>query len=190
MSNSLTVTFLARVVRLIFPVLTAGLVHVAVLKTDLLHGLAIPLDAGRVWRGRRLFGVNKTWRGVLLMTALTAGFTRLQVIAWPQKSPEGRSWANPWVAGSLMGLSYCMAELPNSAVKRQFGIPPGGRARQSAMLQYVADQTDSVAGCLIAARFLYRTPPPELAAAFLLGTLIHIGVDRMLYAIGVKHLDA
>ena len=35
---------------------------------DLLKPLKRPIDGGATFRGRRLFGDNKTWRGALMMT--------------------------------------------------------------------------------------------------------------------------
>lgn len=178
-----------RVTWLIFPVVTAGLIHVLVLKTNLLACLAIPLDSGRRWRGRRLLGANKTWRGVVVMTACTTSFTRLQWVVWPlnpHRKLRHRAGSNLWVAGGLTGLSYCVAELPNSFVKRQAGIPPGARSQHLTRLHSVVDQTDSVVGCLLASRLLYGVPLGEMVVAGVAGTAIHLVVDRVLHLIGVK----
>jgi CDP-2,3-bis-(O-geranylgeranyl)-sn-glycerol synthase len=180
---------LARVAWLILPVILAGLGHVAVLKTRLIPRLAWPLDGGRQWGGRPLYGPNKTWRGLLVMTALTGWLTLLQA-AVERRLPEPGVTSGyrlpPWLAGSLMGLTYCLAELPNSFVKRRLGIPPGGRWTAHGRTQYIVDQIDSVAGCVAALRLLYRAQPGDLSRAFLLGAAAHIGVDQLLYAIGVK----
>ena len=82
-----------------------------------------------------------------------------------------------WTAGAICGVTYCVAELPNSFVKRRLGISPGERAIKRGHLQYLVDQADSVAGCLIPLRLLYRAKPDELVTAFVLGLTIHIVVD-------------
>jgi hypothetical protein len=177
---------------LILPVVAAGLGHVAVLKTNGLRRLAIPVDRGARWHGRPVFGANKTWRGIVLMTGLGALATGLQSEverrnAWIASHITTRpAPLNPWLAGAVSGLAYCLAELPNSFFKRRLGIPPGARGRSAGRLQYVIDQTDSVIGGLIALRLLYRPPRDELAAAVGLGVAVHIGIDQMLYVIGVK----
>ena len=52
------------------PVIVSGLVHLLVLKRDLLPGLrALPIDGGARFRGRRVFGDNKTWRGAVVTIA-------------------------------------------------------------------------------------------------------------------------
>lgn len=178
---------------MILPVLGAGLVHVAVLKTGALRALAVPIDGGRRWRGVPALGENKTWRGVLLMTAATAVLVRLQAAVGHKNAPvlglphEYRR--DLWIAGSMMGCAYCLAELPNSYIKRRLGIAPGARAPRAAAVQDVVDQMDSVIGCLLALRLFYRPRRGETELAFLLGTAIHLAVDRSLYAMGVKRHD-
>jgi len=183
---------LLRATWLILPVVLGGLGHVAVLKTNVLSSLAVPIDNGARWRGRRLFGANKTWRGVVLMTGLTALTSGAQAALarrarWASVQQVLQSArVNAWLTGALCGLTYCLAELPNSFVKRQLGIEPGARATRASRLQYVVDQADSVAGCLVALRILYRAAASELLTAFALGLTIHIGIDQLIYAIGIK----
>src|ERR1700694_6054958 len=112
-------TSVARAGWLITPGVIAGLSHVAILKTGALKRLAIPLDGGVSWGGKPLLGPNKTWRGLLVMTAFAALVAQLQ-------SRVARTWpgqvlgvahdlrVKPWVAGGMMGLTYGLAELPNS----------------------------------------------------------------------------
>jgi CDP-diacylglycerol--serine O-phosphatidyltransferase len=185
---------LARVVWLILPVLLAGLGHVAVLKLELLRWLAQPLDRGWTWRGRPLLGPNKTWRGLLVMASLTGVLTGLQAAveraAHLRRSGVSRRYRPaPWRAGIIIGLAYCLGEIPNSLVKRRLGIPAGRRASRHASVQYVVDQTDSVVGCLAALRLLYRPRRGELALAFVLGSLAHIAIDLLLYRLGIKRHD-
>jgi len=82
-----------------------------------------------------------------------------------------------WVAGAICGASYVVAELPNSFIKRRLGIAPGARAVRRGRLQYLVDQADSVAGCLIALRLLYGSSRAELLTAFGLGLAIHAAID-------------
>jgi hypothetical protein len=182
----------ARAAWAIAPLLAAGLVHVAVLKGDFLPQLATPLDGGASWRGRALLGPNKTLRGLLLMPAATAAAVRLQAAA-EARSPRlaalsisGRG-RRPWRVGFWLGLAYVAAELPNSFVKRRLGIPAGGRAsRLGGVLQYLADQGDSVLGCLVMLRLLGRPPLAVLAVAGGLGFGVHSAVDVLMRVLGVR----
>ena len=183
---------LLRATWLVLPVVLGGLGHVAVLKTNVLSSLAVPIDNGARLRGRPVFGENKTWRGIALMTGLTALTSGAQAALarrnrWTSALDVLQSArVNAWLTGALCGLTYCLAELPNSFVKRQLGIAPGARATRASRLQYVVDQADSVAGCLVALSVLYRAAARELITAFALGITVHIGIDQLIYAIGVK----
>jgi CDP-archaeol synthase len=175
-----------RAVWLTAPILIAGLAHVAVITLDLVPQLAQPIDAGRRWRGRPLLGRNKTWRGFVVMPAATAitiaaqqrlaaRSPRLAAVA-----PLGR-WAPPtWIVGAICGATYVLAELPNSFVKRRLGIAPGTSAPRARVAQYVVDQLDSVVGCAVAIRMLYRIETADAAASALLGAASHVAVERLM----------
>jgi CDP-diglyceride synthetase len=174
------------------PVLVAGLGQVMVLKTGLLPGLAAPLDLGLRWRGKELLGPRKTWRGVIIMTTLSALVARVQAEA-ARRSPRLRPYSpfdyervSPWLLGVALGLGYCLAELPNSFIKRRLGIAPAGTSERWAWLQYIVDQSDSVAGCMVALRFFYRPSWAEAGIAFGSGVALHVGVDQLMHALGVK----
>ena len=168
------------------PILIAGLAHVAVITLDLVPQLTRPIDAGRRWRGRPLLGRNKTWRGFVVMPAasaitiatqqrLAARSPRLAAIA-----PLVRGAPAPWIVGAICGAAYVVAELPNSFVKRRLGIAPGTSAPRARTVQYIVDQLDSVVGCAIAIRMLYRIENVDAAASALLGAASHVAVERLM----------
>ena len=177
---------------MVTPVLVAGLGQVGVLKIGLLPGLAAPLDRGLYWRGKPLLGPSKTWRGVIVMTALSTLVARAQAGAARRSerlrafSPFDYERINPWLLGVALGLGYCLAELPNSFVKRRLGIAAAGPADRWAWGQYLVDQSDSVAGCLIALRIFYKPSWTEASVAFATGLGLHVGVDQLMHALGVK----
>jgi hypothetical protein len=181
-----------RVAWMVTPVLIAGFGQVLVLKTGLLPGLAVPLDRRVHWRGKPLLGPRKTWRGVIVMTTLSALVATAQAGAARHSrrlrafSPFDYDRINPGQLGVALGLGYCLAELPNSFVKRRLNIAPAGRATRFAWLQYLVDQSDSVAGCLVALRFFYKPSWVETGMAFTTGLVLHVGVDQLMHALGVK----
>jgi hypothetical protein len=175
-----------RAVWLAAPVLIAGLVHVAVITLDLAPQLARPIDAGRRWRGRPLLGSNKTWRGFVVMpTATAVTIAAQQALAARSRSvaalvPLAPGAPPAWVVGGICGAAYVMAELPNSFLKRRLGIAPGTYARRASVFQYIVDQLDSVIGCAIAIRMLYRIENVDAAASALLGAGCHVAVERLM----------
>ena len=181
-----------RVAWMIAPVLVAGLGQVMILKTGVLPGLAAPLDRGLHWRGKPLLGPRKTWRGVIVMTTLAALVARTQAVAARRSerlrafSPFDYERINPWLLGLALGLGYCVAELPNSFVKRRLEIAPAGTTDRFPRLQYLIDQSDSVVGCLVALRFFYKPSWVETGLAFSTGLALHVGVDQLMHVLGVK----
>ena len=112
-----------------------------------------PLDGGRTFRGRRIFGDNKTVRGFVVMLPCTgAAFVLLSLGA--DDSVAARLWplsSLQYGALGVLGAIGCMTgELPNSFIKRQAGIPPGAPATGGRLriLGYVIDRIDSPLGAL------------------------------------------
>src|SRR5262249_12412993 len=137
------------VIWIFLPVLGAALTHAPVLRYDLFPALKRPLDAGATFRGRRLFGDNKTWRGALAMAsgvfALTLVLSRVPAY-WARLPVEIRQ-AGPVLFGLLLGLGTVLAELPNSFLKRQLDIAPGTQRRSlPGFLLTLLDQGDFVFG--------------------------------------------
>jgi CDP-archaeol synthase len=176
---------------IMLPVILGGLVHVAVIKLDLWPALAaIPLDAGLRFRGRRLFGANKTLRGLIVMPAATllfavmlAQIAQRHAIPWaPDASTEH---AELW--GLSLGLGYVIGELPNSFVKRQLEVAPGAAA--GGWLEpvfWVVDQIDGLAGAVLLLCLLWIPPPATIALLVVLTLVIHPAVAAVMVLLGLK----
>ncbi len=181
-----------RVAWIVAPVLLAGLGQVVVLKSGFLGSLAVPIDGGLRWRGKPVLGPRKTWRGVVVMSTLSALVAGGQASAARRSarvralSPFDYGRTNPWLLGFALGLGYCLAELPNSFVKRRLDIAPAGVGDRWGWFQYIVDQSDSVAGCLVALRFFYKPSRLETGLAFSTGLALHVGIDQLMHAWGVK----
>ena len=150
-----------------------------------------PLDGGRMWRGRRVLGANKTWRGVLVMVPATAVSFAIVRAAWPPAAAD-RLWAlsiaEYAVLGFWAGLGFMAGELPNSFVKRQLDVPPGAAAggRWRGPLLAVADRCDSVAGALIALAILVPVPPGTWIIVGLVGPALHGTFSVAMFCLGGK----
>jgi hypothetical protein len=171
------------------PVLGAPVAHAPVLKWDLLRALKRPVDGGRTWRGRRLFGDNKTWRGALFMAAGPAlAAVALHRLPWYRRRlPAEIRDAHPALVGALLGLGVFGGELPNSFAKRQLDIPPGGQRRDAVGVAIaLADQADFAVTSLILLRPLWRWSARDAAEVLLVVTAVHVPLNVVGYAIGAR----
>ena len=144
---------LAGSVYLLFPLLGGALLHGACMKYGWLAALKRPIDAGARWRGRPLFGANKTWRGPATVAVGAGAFLALQahllhrVEALAAVELFDLSRVPATLLGAAAGAAAELAELPNSFVKRQLEIAPGGTARGLfAAAFYLWDQLDLLLG--------------------------------------------
>lgn len=144
---------LAGSVYLLFPLLGGALLHGACMKWGWLAALRRPIDGGARWRGRPLFGANKTWRGPVTVALGAAAFLalqahvlhRLEALAAIELFDPSRVPA--LLLGAAAGAAAELAELPNSFVKRRLGVAPGATANGVlAALFYLWDQLDLLLG--------------------------------------------
>ena len=170
----------------------AGILNMAWCKADILKALQKPIDAGKNFTdGRRIFGDNKTWKGLLgyiLLNSLSMVIFGLifNALNWNQYSFIYQNYANTFPfnlgVGALIGLAYALFELPNSFLKRRLGIKPGKTAKGWWRGFFVfLDQADSIFGlCLVVCIFY----PMSLALYFayvLVGAATHILINILLY---------
>jgi hypothetical protein len=144
---------LLRIAYLFLPLLAGLIVHGLCIKYGWLAFSARPLDREKRLRGVRLFGENKTWRGILAVGAGSAGFLYLQAeVLHGIPGPRGLELfdyasVNGGLLGFALGAASMLAELPNSLLKRQLGVAPGSAVRgRWAVLFYVLDQVDMLLG--------------------------------------------
>jgi hypothetical protein len=179
---------------LILPLLVAGVVHAPVIKKNFLPGLARPLDFGMEFRGVRVFGENKTWRGLLLMSTVAVLVVLLQSQLYrfdPFRDLSIVDYSRTsWLAlGLTLGLGYSLSELPNSFFKRRLGIPPGGVPRSRGLIQYVVDQADSAVGGTLALAF-FGLAWDALLLVLALGFALHVVMDQLFFLFAVKRRAA
>lgn len=178
----------AQILWLALPVMVAAATHIAVIRTNVLSALRSPLDFGHTFRGRRLFGDNKTWRGMVVMVGVSsAGMVLQQRMRIPALELFDYGSVNGWACGALLGLGFVLAELPNSLLKRQFDIPPGQQATGRAYWIFTGlDQVDSVAGCLLALAVVWLPPWQVVLIALTLCSLVHVGFNLLFVLVGLK----
>ncbi|MES2320057.1 MAG: CDP-archaeol synthase [Pseudomonadota bacterium] len=171
-----------------------GVAHVAWLRSPWSRRFNLPLDGGATWRGHRLFGANKTWRGLMVMpfgAALAfgvAGLLRDVLPAWLAAGIWDRPASHLALAGFLCGLAFMLAELPNSMLKRQLGIVPGQEARNPLLraVCLLIDRTDSTFGALIALSLMLPLPAMAWVWGPLIGITLHWLFSYSMYLLKLK----
>jgi len=132
--------------------LPAGLANaapVAAMKIPILRDLKAPMDMGKTYKGQRIFGANKTWRGLIMGILVATLVIALQKYLFTHKLFFLElSWfdyrpASVWLLGPLFGAGALVADAIESFFKRRQGIAPGNS-------WFPFDQTDYIiGGCLL-----------------------------------------
>lgn len=172
----------------------AGAAHVAWLRSRYSRRFATPIDGGAAWRGRRLFGDNKTWRGLMAMPLVAALVFALAVQfrehlpTWLAAGIWARSVSELAGVGFVSGLAFMLAELPNSFIKRQLDIYPGAAARPPGrrILFLIVDRIDSTLGVLIVLSLLLPVHAMTWLWALLLGIGLHWIFSYWLFLLRLK----
>jgi hypothetical protein len=181
----------ARALYLFAPLLFSAVISGIVLRFDLFPRLAAPIDGGHCFRGRRIFGDGKTWRGVVVAVTGCIGAVAVQKQLtgdWVRAIRVVDYASVPAIAfGAAMGFGAMLGELPNSFLKRRLGIARGETAKGSmGIVFYLADQLDLLAGAwpMIA---VWVRPSIALVAASVVVTLVaHPLVALVGYWVGAR----
>jgi hypothetical protein len=184
---------IVRTAYLCLPLLGGAVVHGVCMKYGWLGFLARPIDGGRTLRGRPLFGHSKTWRGPIAVAAGASAVFGLQRHLLHElpglASLELVDYAGLpgcWF-GALAGAVGEFSELPNSFVKRQLGIEPGGTARGlPGVVFYLWDQLDILLGFGLVFACVVAPTPLRVAAAVLVVGGIHPLLTVAGYLLGMR----
>ena len=151
----------------------------------ILKRLAVPVDMGIKFRGRPLFGKNKTVRGFILgvlssivVVIIQRYLFRFEVFR--QISLVDYSLINPILLGFLIGFGALFGDLCESFFKRQRGLAPG-----KSWVPF--DQLDSVVGVLIFILPVYIPPWDVVITGAILAFIAHIGVKHIGFWIGLNN---
>jgi hypothetical protein len=174
------------------PLLLAAIAQGLCIKYDWLSRLRRPLDLGRVYKGKRIFGDHKTWRGL----AINVLFCSLGAIiqAWLQGKGVLPQWlflldyeSHALTVGVLIGLGMTVGELPNSFLKRRFDIPPGkSREGPLGIAFFIYDQVDLTIGIWVFLFFLIRPSLWLVLWSLLLTLALHLAVSSVGYLLGMR----
>ena len=161
-------------------------------KFDWLRFLKRPLDFGRSFRGRRILGDHKSWRGFVLNVVFCVFGTVIQkwlshqgfIPAWLPLLDYGKFG---YLAGTLLGIGMTFGELPNSFLKRQLEISPGNKKKgPTGIIFILLDQVDLTIGIWIFLSLLVRPGLTLVLWSFLLTFVLHMMISVVGYSLGMR----
>jgi len=175
------------------PVLLGLTTHGICIRFGGLDFLLHPVDGGAEFRGKRVFGANKTWRGIAAMTLGTALGSAIQA-GWLHNYESVRalelfeySLPKALTVGLLMGLACGLSELPNSFIKRQLDIAPGETASGWInALFYILDQVDFLVGIWIVLAFVIEISLIRVVYSFVFLFVTHQVISFLGYLLGMR----
>jgi CDP-2,3-bis-(O-geranylgeranyl)-sn-glycerol synthase len=160
------------------PAGAANMAPVFASKVPWLQNWGAPMDFGKSFRGKRILGDNKTWRGIFFGTliAMLVGLIQHRVIT-NSIEPTGLIVA----ASAALGFGALMGDAFFSFLKRQRDIPSG-----QSWIPF--DQIDYIIGGLI---FVFPFFSDELSIGFAFATILlyaslHFIVSYIGYLTGFK----
>ena len=130
----------------------------------------------------KVFGKNKTWRGLLVATltgglvfwlqklAYVSGFRSLAIIDYADFSIS---------LGFLLGFGAIIGDLVKSYYKRKVGFKPGES-------WFMFDQLDFVIGALLFSFFVYVLPAEVFFTIIIGSPFLHILVNYLGYLLGIR----
>lgn len=173
------------------PLLLSAAISGLVMRQNWLAFARRPIDAGRSWRGNRLFGDSKTWRGVLVAVVgcIIGVAIQKHLIGEHARSIARVDYARLDVLAfaTTMGVTAMLGELPNSFVKRRLHIAPGHTTQGwLAVVFYVWDQVDLLMFSLPALSIWARIDAELVVTAFAVTLILHPTTSLIGYLIGAR----
>lgn len=186
--NETAISQIIKIFSLVLPTLFSGLALIVVLKLHLLSFLNKPVDFGLSFRGIRVFGDNKTYRGVVVF--ITTSILTSYILYFIYKT-GGNSFIHPVFGhtvstGLIYSVSYVCGELVNSAVKRRLHIKPGSIIGNFRHIQTFFDLSDGIIFTAIILTLLTVVKAEEAILACVIGIFIHFLIDKLMQNLHLK----
>lgn len=131
-----------------------------------------PIDCKKEFRGKRIFGDHKTWRG-LIIGILSAGliFLLQRFLFSSYSHIQNISLINyqntSWLAGCLIGFGALFGDAIKSFFKRQANIPSGKS-------WFPFDQIDWIIGAIFVISIFIKLSLSIIVITLILGLIIHL----------------
>ncbi len=161
--------------------LPAGLANaspVVAARLPLLRRFNTPIDFGKHWHGKRIFGDSKTWRG-LIFGIIVGAVTGLLQSFILQDSGQGFVGLLALAYGGLLGCGALVGDAVESFFKRQLNIPSGAS-------WFPFDQLDYVFGGLLFASIMQPFTPQESIAIIIVWFAVHVIIVYVGFLLNVR----
>ncbi len=145
--------------------------------------LKYPIDFNKTFRGKRMFGKSKTWRGLVLGTfcGMLIFFIQIQLysIEWFRSIslvnyPQTTFWL-----GFLLSFGALFGDIVESFFKRQSG-------RDSSHTWFPFDQIDFIIGALLLSFLIFIPSWEIILMLFVISTLLSLLFHYLGYVLGVN----
>jgi CDP-2,3-bis-(O-geranylgeranyl)-sn-glycerol synthase len=145
-----------------------------------------PLDFGKSFRSKRIFGDHKTFRGLAagIVNGAIIGLIQLLLarnIPWFADLTDVVDYTSLWVIGlgALMGFGALVGDAVKSFFKRQVGV-------QSGSSWFPFDQTDYIIGGLLVSAPFVALSLQQSLLIFVVYGLLHPVVNVIGWILGMK----
>ncbi len=181
------------VVYLLLPILAGAVFLGCCAKYNYLSKLCYPVDFGVKIRGKALFGQNKTFRGLIGMGLGSSACFLLQAQIL-HFLPEVRrieiinyDISPAWLFGFVLGIGSILGELPNSFLKRQLGIEPGGTTGgRLKLLFFVLDQIDVLLGFWFILAFITSVSLFRVVISVIIVFFVHLLISYVAFRLDIR----
>ena len=144
----------------------------------------LPIDNGKMFRGKRVFGDHKTWRGLIsgILVAVIVVYLQKHALTIPflnSISIVDYNSINLTLLGILFGAGALIGDAVKSFFKRQRNINSGGK--------WIGfDQLDFVIGGLLFVSFIYIPSMKYIITLLVISPLLHVLVNIIGYHFKLK----
>jgi CDP-2,3-bis-(O-geranylgeranyl)-sn-glycerol synthase len=161
--------------------LPAGVANMAPVfanRIPILNTWVQPIDGGKTYRGIRLLGDNKTWRGLLfgIFCAVVVALLQYRVFS----NAAGVSTFFIIAAGALLGFGALFGDALASFFKRQQKRPPGSS-------WFPVDQLDYIIGGLVFVFPLVQPRAVDMVYIVVIYFCLHLVTSYIGFLLGLKN---
>lgn len=177
--------FLLQCLYFMLPAYIANMAPVFARKFGIFKFLSRPVDGGRTFRGKPIFGAHKTWRGFAVGVAAAIAIAWLQYFLYAIPFFKKISLINylemHWcLLGFLLGFGALFGDLIKSFFKRRTSLAPG-----APWIPF--DQIDFAFSALIFAAPIYFPPWPAVIIILLASPVLHTITNNLGFLLRVKN---